>query len=110
MTKEKMVMSRISVNILGEEFKKIALSAKKDLKNLVHELEADDVECEYILRDGNPSDVIIDVSEKNKIDLILMGTNGRNTISDYVIGSTTQNVIEKATCPVLVMPRGSAIE
>ena len=109
-TKEQMVMSRISVNKLGAEFKKIAISAKKDLKDLIHELEADDINCEYILRDGNPSDVIIHLVQKYNIDLILMGTNGRNSISDYLIGSTTQKVIERATCPVLVMPKGNTIE
>ena len=109
-TKEQMVMSRVSVNTLSEEFKKIAVSAKNDLKNLVHDLEADDIDFEYLLRDGKPSDVIINIMDKNNIDLILMGTNGRNSILDYVIGSTTQNVIEKATCPVLVMPRGNDTE
>ena len=103
-TKEQMVMSRISVNILGDEFKKIAITAKNDLKNLVHSLEVDKIDCEYILRDGKPSDVIIDIIEKKNIDLVLMGTNGRNSLTDYLVGSTTQKVIEKSTCPVLVMP------
>ena len=50
MSKKEMVMSRVSVSALGEEFKKIAIEAKEDMRTLVKELEADDVECEYVLR------------------------------------------------------------
>ena len=40
------------------------------------------------------------------IDLIVMGTNGRESLLDYIVGSTTQKVVEKSKCPVLVMPKG----
>jgi len=107
-SKEEMVMSRVSVNTLNEEFKKIAIEAKDDMKSLIRELEADDIECEYLLREGKSSDVILKISEEENIDLIVMGTNGRNSLSDYVVGSTTQKVIESSKCPVLVMPKGES--
>ena len=106
-SKKQMVMSRVSINTLGDEFKKIALDAKNDMRTLVKELEADDIDCEYVLRDGAPSDVIVKIAEEKDVDLIVMGTNGRNSLSDYIIGSTTQKVIEQSKCPVLVMPKGN---
>ena len=36
-----------------------------------------------------------------------MGTNGRDSLSDYIVGSTTQKVSKNAKCPVLVMPKGN---
>ena len=105
-SKKQMIMSRVSVSSLGEEFKKIATEAKNDMKNLVKDLEADDIKCEYILRDGIPADIIIKLSNEMDIDLIVMGTNGRDSLSDYILGSTTQKVVEKSKCPVLVMPKG----
>ena len=106
-SKKQMVMSRVSVNTLGDEFKKIALDAKNDMRTLVKELEADDIDCEYVLRDGAPPEVIVKIAREKDVDLIVMGTNGRNSLSDYIIGSTTQKVIEQSKCPVLVMPKGS---
>ncbi len=106
MSKKEMVMSRVSVSALGEEFKKIAIEAKEDMKSLVKELEADDVECEYILRDGKPSEIILKLSDEISADLIVMGTNGKDSFSDFILGSTAQNVIQKSQCPVLVMPEG----
>ena len=105
-SKKQMIMSRVSVSSLGDEFKKIATEAKNDMKNLVKELEADDIKCEYILRDGIPADIIVKLSNEMDIDLIVMGTNGRDSLSDYIVGSTTQKVVEKSKCPVLVMPKG----
>ena len=40
MSKKQMVMSRVSVSALGEEFKKIARQAKDEMRDLVKELEA----------------------------------------------------------------------
>ena len=105
-SKDQMVMSRVSVNMLGEEYKKIALDAKKDMKNLVNQLEEDDVGCEYILRDGLPTDIILKIAVEYNIDLIVMGTNGRDSLSDFILGTTTQKVVEHSTCPVLVVPKG----
>ena len=105
-SKKQMIMSRVSVSSLGDEFKKIATEAKNDMKNLVKELEADDIKCEYILRDGTPADIIVKLSNEMDIDLIVMGTNGRESLLDYIVGSTTQRVVEKSKCPVLVMPEG----
>ena len=106
LSKKQMIMSRVSVSSLGDEFKKIATEAKNDMKNLVKDLEADDIKCQYILRDGIPADIIVKLSDEMDIDLIVMGTNGRDSLSDYILGSTTQKVVEKSKCPVLVMPKG----
>ena len=57
-SKEEMVMSRVSVNTLNDEFKKIAVKAKEEMKTLIKELEADTIDCEYVLREGKSSDII----------------------------------------------------
>ena len=108
MSKKQMIMSRVSVSDLGDEFKKIATEAKEEMKFLVKELEAEDIKCEYILRDGKPSEIILQLSEDINADLIVMGTNGKDSLSDYILGSTAQNVIQQSECPVLVMPKGKS--
>jgi len=104
MNKEQMVMSRIDVNTLGVEFKKIALAAKNDMRSLVKELEADSIDCEFILRDGKAEDIIVKISEERNVDLVVMGTNGKDSLSDLILGTTAQIVVEKSKCPVLIMP------
>ena len=105
MSKQEMVMSRVSVSKLGDEFKKIAVEAKDEMKILVKDLEADDIDCEYILRDGKAHDIIVRIAKEKEADLIVMGTNGKDSLSDLLIGTTAQKVVESAVCPVLVMPK-----
>jgi nucleotide-binding universal stress UspA family protein len=39
-------------------------------------------------------------------DLVVMGTNGADNSYQYVFGSNTYKVIEKSSCPILVVPEG----
>ena len=105
MSKQEMVMSRVSVSKLGDEFKKIAIEAKNEMRTLVKDLEAESVDCEYILRDGKPYDIIVKIANEQEVDLIVMGTNGKDSLTDLFVGTTAQKVVESATCPVLVMPK-----
>ena len=107
LSKKEMIMSRVSISNLQDEFKEIALKAKSDMKKLVKELEVDNVECKYILRDGKPSEVINRLVDEKNIDLVVIGTNGRDTIGDMILGSTAEKVVKNLKCSVLVIPKGN---
>lgn len=50
---------------------------------------------------------ILKAATDAQIDLIVMGTHGRTSMKDYFVGSTTERVVERATCSVLtVKPDG----
>ena len=54
---------------------------------------------------GNPTEVIIDVANnKQKVDLIIMGSAGLKGISKVrVLGSVSRHVCENANCPVMLV-------
>lgn len=43
----------------------------------------------------------------NENTLIVMGTNGVDTLSQFYLGTNTYNVVKKAHCPVLLIPEGA---
>ncbi len=47
---------------------------------------------------------ILQATRLEKIDLIVMGTEGRKGISRLLVGSVASRVIARAHCPVLVVP------
>ena len=48
---------------------------------------------------------IVDQAQKHQADYIVMGSHGHTAFYDLLIGSTTQNVLRKAPCPVVIVPR-----
>ena len=55
------------------------------------------------LRHGKPYVEILRVAEEQSADLIVMGVRGRTTVDVTVFGSTTNQVVRRATCPVLTI-------
>ena len=53
---------------------------------------------------GIPDTIIVEVALRDDVDLIIMGTQGENSVWDKFLGSTTAVVLKHATCPVLVIP------
>ncbi len=50
-----------------------------------------------------PADLIIAHAESQKIDLIVMGHQGKKGLSRYLIGSVAARVVSHAPCSVLVV-------
>lgn len=47
---------------------------------------------------------ILAVAEETGADLIVMGTHGRSGFEHLLLGSVTEKVLRKATCPVMAIP------
>ena len=103
MDKEEREMLRVSVNKIKEKYRRIAIHSKEEMKTVIHKLHADEIEVDYLLREGKPEKVIVEVAEQLGADLIVICTDGRDNIMDFVTGTITEHVINAATCPVLVI-------
>lgn len=60
---------------------------------------------EYIVCEGTPDEVIVDVAKGREADIIAIGTHGRKGISRLLMGSVTAAVIENSPCDVLVVKK-----
>ncbi|TFG73353.1 MAG: universal stress protein, partial [Flavobacteriales bacterium] len=49
-------------------------------------------------------DEILETIENEKADLVVMGTQGASGAKELLLGSNTVHVLQKAGCPVLVIP------
>lgn len=59
---------------------------------------------ERLVRQGATSDTIVAVANELEVDLIAMATEGRHGILDALRGSTSEQVVRRAPCPVLAVP------
>lgn len=60
---------------------------------------------ECLCKEGMVVDVILDIVRKKNIDMVIMGTKGARGIKEIFIGSNTERVVEKAHCPVIIVPK-----
>ena len=51
---------------------------------------------------------IIEQAKEAKADLIVLGSHGRSGFEHLLLGSTTERVLRRAHCPVLVVPHERA--
>ncbi len=75
------------------------LAEKKQL--LQQELEGVSVDTKIEM--GDASDIILEVAEAVKPDVIVMGSHGRKGISRLLMGSVAEVVFRHAKCPVLLV-------
>lgn len=60
-------------------------------------------EVEVHVCEGQPTDVICEFAEKVGADLIVMGTHGREGLSNFLLGSVAERTQRRAPCAVLTV-------
>ena len=63
-----------------------------------------EIEIEIFIEKGNSKTAIIDKSNDENVNYIVMGTHGRTGISHIFMGSTAEYIIRHSTKPILVIP------
>jgi len=57
----------------------------------------------FLVWEGEPGPSIIDAAQSEQVDLIVVGTHGRNRMERMVLGSVSDHVSRNAPCPVLIV-------
>jgi nucleotide-binding universal stress UspA family protein len=64
------------------------------------------IEVRKVVEFGAPAGNILEMAQREGVDMIVMSTHGRTGLSHMMLGSITEKVVARASCPVLVVPRG----
>jgi len=77
--------------------------SEKELKGAQKVLDTAGVKHSMVIKRGNIANEIIALANKEKFDLIAMGSKGRNGVVDAIMGSVAQRVSNTAKQPVLLI-------
>ncbi len=83
---------------MKEIYNKSLVDAKKDIHD-----HFPDMKVETKLLEGRPSSTIVSAAEKYDADIIVIGSRGIGGITGWILGSTSRNVVESCTKPILVV-------
>lgn len=89
---------------IWEEVAMATIKSQEQLKRLCQEILADGIPCTALVLEGPPVQTIIEASNFDPVDLIIMGTQGSSRIDKILFGSTASSVIEQSTRNVLAIP------
>jgi len=89
----------------GELYYGIDEPNREELKRMLSEVLPSDpsVPCEHRLMIGSPARAIIELAEREEVELIVMATHGRTGLLRVLMGSVAEEVVRKAKCPVLTV-------
>jgi nucleotide-binding universal stress UspA family protein len=59
----------------------------------------------FLVWEGDPADVILEASEAEDVDVVILGSHRRGLLGRLVLGSMSARVSQQSRCPVLVVPR-----
>jgi nucleotide-binding universal stress UspA family protein len=85
-----------------ETIDKLQWSAEEALHIAQMALEGKDVRVKTRIEVGSPSAEIVRVAQEENVDLIVMGAQGETAAQELLLGSVANEVIRRATVPVLI--------
>src|SRR6059058_91051 len=85
----------------GEMYYGVEEPNREELKRMLAEVVPADpgVSCEHRLMIGSPATAIVEMAERENVDLIVMPTHGRTGLLRLLMGSVAEEVVRKAKCP-----------
>lgn len=89
--------------ILTEQEQKWLLQLRTDVRELLADPLFDGLEVEPVIVEGDPAVEIARAVREYEIDLVTVVTHGRKGLSRALWGSTAEEIIVEAPCPVLTI-------
>ena len=76
----------------------------KYLQEKARELELSGIKVTPLLLQGETVETILREASKLKAEMIVLGSHGRGGLYKALVGSVSEGIIRKASCPVLIVP------
>ncbi|KAI3731605.1 hypothetical protein L1987_62794 [Smallanthus sonchifolius] len=87
---------------IQENQKKIALNLLDQAKDLCNKY---GITAETVTEVGDPKELICEVVEKSKVQLLVLGSHGRGALKRAFLGSVSNHCVQSVKCPVLVVKK-----
>lgn len=96
-------LAEASGNLITRVENENKAEAKGYISRMVSRLNSEGINAKGEIVHGRADEEILNYSEKNQVDLIIMSTHGRSGVSRWAFGSVADRVIRHSRVPVLVV-------
>lgn len=102
MIERTMVSSQIYIDQIMKDARKLASKAADACIETIQK-SCPQLKVKKELKEGDAIREIIGFAEKSKVDMIVMGSHGREGIGRVVLGSVAYSVLAKAPCKTIIL-------
>ncbi|HTE14637.1 MAG TPA: universal stress protein [Burkholderiales bacterium] len=104
LAKGKMSYASVSPDTIAQHIAEIANDSKSALLGFLDALDGEREQYVTRVKEGRPADVIIDIANEEQADVVVMGAHGRTGILKMLLGSVTEEIMQRLDRDILVVP------
>jgi len=79
----------------------------RQLQQFAQELRSAGLDCTALLVEGSTTKTILNETAKLSADMVILGSQGKEAVERFFLGSTSEGVLHKSPVPVLIVPTHS---
>ncbi|HLR68499.1 MAG TPA: universal stress protein [Virgibacillus sp.] len=78
-------------------------SRRKNLVPVEEKIKSKNITYQLKVLHGYPGPTIIEHANEEKVDMVVIGSRGLNTLQEMVLGSVSHKVMKRVNCPALIV-------
>ncbi len=87
-----------------DQMAKIFHQEHKQLQAEAEKLRDAGIDATAVLAQGPTIETIMEEADRLNVDMIVLGSHGHGAMYQLLVGSVSEGVLHRATCPVLIVP------
>lgn len=97
-------MSKIKNEVLhSQDHEELELKRQQKLMPVTEQLSTQNINHKTKIIIGDPGPAIVEYANNEKVDLVIIGSRGLNSLQEFVLGSVSHKVVKRVQCPVMVV-------
>jgi nucleotide-binding universal stress UspA family protein len=88
---------------LEQEYKKLVKTTREEIDRIIKSERADGLEVTEQIREGKPTDEIIEAVKEEKIDLVILSAHEEGRLEHLLFGRTVEELTRKMPCSILLV-------
>ncbi len=95
---------RLDTDYARDQIAKKIRDEHRNLQKEAEKLQNSRVTVTARVVEGSATEILLLESDKLAIDMIVVGSHGHGALYNMLIGSVSESILHRSTCPVLVVP------
>lgn len=97
-------MSKVKGEVLhSQSHDELVMKRQEKLIPIAELLSSKNIAYEMKIITGDPGPAIVEYTNAEQVDLVVIGNRGLNTFQELVMGSVSHKVVKRVQCPVIVV-------